>query len=73
MTATEDDEVVGIGNDVSTNALSHPLRRQCFRTGSPPITRTTIPTCRTHHPDGSKRVRVSIASPSHKALPEGGS
>src|SRR5210317_1932456 len=31
--------------------------------GSPPITRTTMRTCRAHYPGGSKRVHVSIASP----------
>jgi hypothetical protein len=31
--------------------------------GSPPITRTTFPTCRAHYPGGIERVRVSIASP----------
>lgn len=38
--------------------------------GSPPITRTTMRTCRAHYPGGSKRVHVSIASPSHAAFPE---
>jgi len=38
--------------------------------GSPPITRTTMRTCRAHYPGGSKRVHVSIASPSHAAFPD---
>ena len=39
--------------------------------GSPPITRTTFPTCRAHYPGGSKRVRVSIASPLVQPSPNG--
>jgi len=38
--------------------------------GSPPITRSTMRTCRAHYPGGSKRVHVSIASPSHAAFPD---
>jgi hypothetical protein len=34
------------------------------------VTRTTMRTCRAHYPGGSKRVHVSIASPSHAAFPE---
>ncbi len=37
--------------------------------GSPPITRVTLPTCRAHYPGGSRRVQVSVASPSHAAFP----
>lgn len=40
------------------------------RNGPPPITRTTIPTCRAHYPGGSERVHASVASPSHAAFPE---
>ena len=39
------------------------------RDGSPPITRTTVPACRAHYPDGPRRVRLSVASPSHWGLP----
>jgi hypothetical protein len=35
--------------------------------GSPPITRTTFPTCRAHYPGGSSG--LSIASPLHAAFP----
>lgn len=38
--------------------------------GSPPITRTTIPTCRAHYPGGPKWVRTSVASPPARAFPE---
>ncbi len=38
--------------------------------GSPPITRTTFPTCRAHYPGGSERVHTSVASPSHAAFPD---
>ena len=33
------------------------------------VARTTLRTCRAHYPGGSKRVHVSIASPSHTAFP----
>jgi hypothetical protein len=33
------------------------------------VTRTTMRACRAHYPGGSKRVHVSIASPSHAAFP----
>ena len=33
------------------------------------VARTTMRTCRAHYPGGSKRVHVSIASPSHAAFP----
>jgi hypothetical protein len=39
--------------------------------GSPPITRTTFPTCRAHYPGGSSGVRVSIASPLMQPSPNG--
>jgi hypothetical protein len=38
--------------------------------GSPPITRTTFPTCRAHYPGGPRWVRTSVASPSAWAFPE---
>jgi hypothetical protein len=38
--------------------------------GSPPITRTTMRTCRAHYPGGSKRVHRPITSPSHAAFPD---
>src|SRR5512147_970177 len=34
------------------------------------MTRTTLPACRAHYPGGSRRVLVSVASPSHAAFPE---
>jgi hypothetical protein len=37
--------------------------------GSPPITRITLPTCRAHYPGGSRRVRLSIASPLTRPSP----
>jgi hypothetical protein len=37
--------------------------------GPPPITRLTFRTCRAHYPDGSERVRLSVATPSHTGLP----
>ena len=40
------------------------------RNGSPPITRTTFPTCRAHYPGGSERVHTSVASPFHAAFPD---
>ena len=40
------------------------------RNGSPPITRTTFPTCRAHYPGGSERVPMSVASPFHAAFPD---
>ena len=40
------------------------------RNGSPPITRTTFPTCRAHYPGGSERVHASVASPFHAAFPD---
>ena len=39
--------------------------------GSPPITRTTFPTCRAHYPGGPERVRVSIGSPLMQPSPNG--
>ena len=47
-----------------------PLIKPDVNAGAPPITRTTMRTCRAHYPGGSKRVHVSIASPSHAAFPE---
>jgi len=37
--------------------------------GSPPITRITLPACRAHYPGGSRRVRLSIASPLARPSP----
>ncbi len=37
--------------------------------GSPPITRITLPACRAHYPGGSRRVRLSIASPLTRPSP----
>src|SRR4029453_4435970 len=49
---------------------SRPTRRLCDggaasprQDGSPPMTRITLPPCRAPYPGGSRRVRVSIASP----------
>src|SRR5262249_61889661 len=39
--------------------------------GSPPITRTTFPTCRAHLPRRIKRVHMSIASPLMQPSPIG--
>src|SRR5471030_337576 len=39
------------------------------RTGPPPITRNTLPTCRAHYPGEQGRVHASVASPSHAAFP----
>jgi hypothetical protein len=44
--------------------VSHPTALD----GSPPITRTTFPTCRARYPE---RVRVSIASPLIQPSPNG--
>src|SRR3979411_2360389 len=41
------------------------------RDGSPPITRTTFPTCRAHYPGGSSGCAVSIASPLTRPSPNG--
>ena len=41
--------------------------RETIYGGSPPIARTTFPTCRAHYPGGS---RVSIASPLTRLLPQ---
>ncbi len=38
--------------------------------GSPLITRVTFPTCRAQYPGGSKRVRLSIASPPTRPSPK---
>jgi hypothetical protein len=38
--------------------------------GSPPITRTTFPTCRALYPGGPRWVHMLVASPSAWALPE---
>ena len=38
------------------------------RTGSPPMTRITLPTCRAHYPGGTEQVQQSIASPSRAAF-----
>jgi len=54
------------------------VRRACHDVGihhpdhdaSPPITRTTIPTCRAHYPGGPRWVRTSVASPPAWAFPE---
>ena len=55
---------------------SRPTRRLCdvgaatlIRDGSPPMTRTTLPTCRAQYPGGSRRVPVSIASPLTRPSP----
>src|SRR4051794_14557953 len=55
---------------------SRPTRRLCgvgaaspSRDGSPPMTRTTLPTCRAPYPGGSRRVPVSIASPLTRPSP----
>ena len=37
--------------------------------GSPPITRITFPACRAHYPGGSRRVHLSVASPSTRPSP----
>src|SRR3954447_26174498 len=39
------------------------------RDGSPPMTRTTLPTCCAPYPGGSRRVHVSIASPLTRPSP----
>src|SRR3954469_23029286 len=39
------------------------------RDGSPPMTRTTFPTCRAPYPGGSRRAPVSIASPLTRPSP----
>src|SRR5271165_2861574 len=91
--AAEDDEVVGVRDDVSperfaasglpgltgrtTLSDSRTVRCQTHSVGSrdlrprgsPPITRITLPTCRSHYPDGSERGHLSIASPSNPASP----
>ena len=64
-------------NGTMTLSDSRPARRACHdvevatsdRNGSPPITRTTFPTCRAHYPGGSERVHASVASPFHAAFP----
>ena len=38
--------------------------------GPPQMTRITLPACRAHYPGGSRRVLVSVASPSRAAFPE---
>ena len=40
------------------------------RDGSPPMTRITLPACRAPYPGGSRRVLVSVPSPSRAAFPE---
>ncbi len=65
-------------NGRTTLSDSRPARRACHdvggatsdRNGSPPITRTTVPTCRAHYPGGSERVHTSVASPFHTAFPD---
>ena len=52
----------------TTLSDSRPARRACHdvgvatsdRNGSPPITRTTFPTCRAHYPGGSEWVHASV-------------
>jgi hypothetical protein len=60
----------------TTLSDSRPVRCQTQRRsrdlrprGSPPITRITLPACHAHYPDGSERVRLSIASPSTRPSP----
>jgi hypothetical protein len=48
--------------DVEAATLAHD--------GSPPITRTTFPTCRAYYPGGPRWVHMSVASPSAWAFPE---
>src|SRR5271165_2997892 len=47
--------------DVEAATLAH--------NGPPPITRITLPACRANYPGGSRRVRLSIASPLTRPSP----
>ena len=49
--------------DVTLRRVPHPRRVSL-------VARNTLRTCRAHYPGGSKRVHVSIASPSHAAFPK---
>ena len=54
----------------STAARARRWGRDPRPNGPPPITRITFPACRAHYPGGSRRVLMSVASPSRAAFPE---